>query len=228
MSPTLPERVFLTRHAETATPAVFHGAESDIGLSDLGRRQATAAAGWFAERELTVVVSSAMTRARDTAAPIAAACGVPHVIVPELHERRVGALGGTAFDHLTGPWADTIARWVAGDMDYTTPAAESFADLQARLLPAWQRLVEAYPGGRPLVVAHGVVCKVLLLSLLPEWDVSGGWTRIGRVSNLSVSELVPRGGGWAAGQLLAVPPPVAALTAGLPTGVGNLGTRSEA
>jgi 2,3-bisphosphoglycerate-dependent phosphoglycerate mutase len=225
--PTLPDRVFLTRHAETAAPAVFHGAESDIGLSDLGRRQAAAAAGWFAGRGLTAAVSSAMTRARDTAAPIAAACGVPHVVVPELHERRVGALGGTAFDHLTGPWADTIARWVAGDTAYTTPGAESFADLQARLLPAWRAVVEAHPGGRPLVVAHGVVCKVLLLSLLPGWGASG-WTRIGRVSNLSVSELVPHGDGWSAAQLLIVPPPVAALTAGVPTGVGKLGVRSEA
>src|SRR5689334_21358821 len=141
MSVALPDRVYLTRHAETAAPAVFHGAESDIGLSELGRQQADAAAGWFAAHGLTVVVSSAMTRARDTAAPIAAACGVPHVVVSELHERRVGPLGGTAFDHLTGPWADTIARWAAGDVGYTTSGAESFADLQARLLPAWRAVV---------------------------------------------------------------------------------------
>ncbi len=219
-------RVTLTRHAETATPAVFHGAESDVGLSDLGHRQALAAAEWFAPLGLSCVVSSAMQRARHTAAPIAAACGVPHLVEPDLHERKVGALGGTAFDHLTGPWADTFARWAAGDVTYTTSGAESYAELQARLLPAFARAVAA-GGDRPLIVAHGAVCKVLLLSLLPGWDVSG-WTRIGRVSNLSVSELVPAGDGWAAGPLLVVPPPVAALTAGLPTGVGNLGIRSEA
>ena len=227
MSPTLPERVFLTRHAETATPAVFHGAESDIGLSDLGRRQASAAATWFADKGLTAVVSSAMLRARDTAAPVAAACGVPHHFEPLLHERRVGDLGGQAFDLSAGPWAETVARWSAGDVHHTTPGAETFAELQARLVPAWNLVVSAHAGGRPLIVAHGVVCKVLLLSLLDGWDVSG-WTRIGRVSNLSVTELTPHGGRWHAEWLLEVPPPVAALSAGLPTGVGNLGTRSEA
>src|ERR1022692_471944 len=33
-------RVLLARHAETAAPDRFHGAESDIGLSALGARQA--------------------------------------------------------------------------------------------------------------------------------------------------------------------------------------------
>ena len=42
-----PERLSLTRHAETTTPTVFHGAESHIGLGDIGRRQAVAATDWF-------------------------------------------------------------------------------------------------------------------------------------------------------------------------------------
>ncbi len=29
-------RFFLMRHAETSVPGVFHGAESDIGLSERG------------------------------------------------------------------------------------------------------------------------------------------------------------------------------------------------
>lgn len=227
MSPALPECVFLTRHAETAAPGLFHGAESDVGLSEHGRKQADAAAEWFTSQNVTVVVSSAMTRAQDTAAPIAAACGVPHRVLPQLHERRVGALSGTTFDHRTGPWADTITRWETGDITYTTYGAESFAELQARLVASWHDLIESYPGGRPLVVAHGVVCKVLLVSLLQGWDVSG-WSRIGRVSNLSVSKLKPCRDGWVADPLLVVPPPVSSLNIGTPTGVGNLGIRSEA
>ena len=40
----MPTRVLLLRHAETATPHLFHGAESDVGLSERGRRQADAVA----------------------------------------------------------------------------------------------------------------------------------------------------------------------------------------
>ena len=37
-------RVLLLRHAETAAPDRFHGAESDVDLGDRGSRQAEAVA----------------------------------------------------------------------------------------------------------------------------------------------------------------------------------------
>ena len=132
--------IWLTRHAESAAPTVFHGAESNVGLSELGRQQAAAAASWFKPHAPTVVVSSAMTRAKETAAPIAAVCGVPHHLEPDLHERRVGELGGTSFSSQSGPWHDTIHRWMVGDTAYTTPGAESFDELRNRLVPALERV----------------------------------------------------------------------------------------
>lgn len=212
--------VWLARHAETSVPTVFHGAESDIGLSDLGRRQAAAAAGWFVPHGVTAVVSSGMLRARDTAAPVAAACGVPHLIEPDLHERRVGAMSGTSFSSEGGPWPQTIDHWEAGNTAFTTPGAESFDDLRRRLVPAFDRVAAAHPGGRVVVVAHGVVCKVLLLCLLRGFGPTA-WKRLGRVPNLAVSELVGTADGWTAAELLQLPPPVAALSAGAPTGVGE-------
>jgi probable phosphoglycerate mutase len=224
---TSPARVWLMRHAETATPAVFHGAESDVGLSELGFRQAAAAADWFRAHAPTVVVSSAMRRAIDTAIPIATACGVPHQVEPGLHERRVGILCGVDFAASNGPWADTVSEWSAGNTAYTTTGAESFDELAARVLAAWERVIAAHPDGRVVIVAHGVVCKALLLSLLEGHDVSH-WSTLGRVANVSVTELAPVGSRWRAEQLLTVPPPAAALTDGLPTGVGPLRIRSEA
>ena len=204
--------IWLTRHAESADPTVFHGAESNIGLSALGHRQAAAAAAWFRELNPCAVVSSAMIRARETAGPIAAACGVPHLIEPDLHERRVGALGGTSFSSQSGPWHDTIHRWMAGDTAYTTPGAESFDELTARLIPAMERIANRFPDGRVVVVAHGVVCKVLLLSLL-EGKSPSDWQTLGKVMNLSTSELRFDGKTWTAGALLEAPPTVAALQA---------------
>ena len=225
---TVPSRVWLLRHAETATPAIFHGAESNVGLSDLGRRQAIAGGEWFRGHAPTAVVSSAMLRAVDTAAPIAAACGVPHLIEPELHERRVGDLCGVPFAASDGPWSETVRQWAAGCTTYTTAGAESYDEIKARVLAAWDRVVAAHPGGRVVVVAHGVVCKVLLLNLLAGWDATG-WVKLGRVPNLAVTELVPDGDRWRAKVLLTVPGRVAALTDGRPTEVTNgPGVKSEA
>jgi len=212
----LPERVWLLRHAETTAPTVFNGAESDVDLSELGRLQSAAVAGWFPQHRPTAVVSSAMRRAVNTALPIAAACGVPHTTHPHLFERRIGPLAGQPFATQSGPWHDTVAAWTAGDTAFTTPGAESFDELAGRLLPAWDEVCAAHPGGRVVVVAHGIVCKVLLLSLLDGFGVAA-WGRMGRSANVSVSELVPlTNGKWVAEQLLMVPDPVAALTP--PTG----------
>ena len=119
-------RVYLLRHAETATPHVFHGAESDVDLSERGRRQAQALAPVLSALAPAAVVSSAMRRAIATATPLADACARPLRIEPELHERKVGMLGGTSVRD-PGIWPETVRRWVAGDLDYACRGAESFA-----------------------------------------------------------------------------------------------------
>jgi probable phosphoglycerate mutase len=208
----LPAAVWLVRHAETAEPTLFHGAESDIELGAHGHRQTAAAVEWFAALKPTAVVSSAMKRAAQTAAPIAAACGVPHLFEPQLHERRVGPLSRKSRAEADAVWDETIVRWRAGETSYAFPGMESFDELRDRTLPAFRRVVEAHPGGRVVIVCHGVVCKVLLLSLLRGYGVAD-WVRIGKIPNLAVSELAPDAGAWTASRLLIVPPPVEAINA---------------
>jgi broad specificity phosphatase PhoE len=206
----MPDRVFLLRHAETADPLVFHGAESDVGLSDRGRAQAEAVAPVLAAFRPGAVVSSAMRRALDTAGSIARACGLPLQVEPELHERRVGALSGTPTAGKEGVWPDTLRRWMAGDTAYAPSGAESFDAIHARVRPVWERLT-ASPGGPPLViVAHGVVCKALLLRLLPGHSAAD-WTKLGPSRNVGISELVRTGDGWRAARLNEVPPEAARL-----------------
>ncbi|HWG42762.1 MAG TPA: histidine phosphatase family protein [Gemmataceae bacterium] len=193
----MPTRVLLLRHAESANPLIFHGAESDIALSERGRRQAETIAPLLAAEMPQVVVSSAMCRARDTATPIARACGVALRIEPDLHERRVGALGGTPTQQREGVWPDTLRRWMAGETAYAPPGAESFDDIRQRVLPVWERITAEYAGQTIVIVAHGVVCKVLLCTLLPEYAVSD-WNRIGPIRNAAVSELIRDGEVWRA------------------------------
>ena len=203
--------VWLCRHAETAVPNVFHGFESDVDLSEHGRLQADAAADWFRELRPTAVVSSAMRRAVETGKVIATRCDVPHLFEEKLHERRVGILGGTSYAHAHGPWAETERRWTAGETDYTTEGGESYAELADRLVPAFHRAIETQENGRIVVVAHGIVCKILLLSLLKEQGPRK-WVEIGNCLNLSVSELeMQSDGSWRVNSLLQLPPPVAAL-----------------
>jgi 2,3-bisphosphoglycerate-dependent phosphoglycerate mutase len=203
--------VWLVRHAETASPHVFHGAESDIELGEHGKLQAQAAGPWFAqEKRPTVVVSSHMLRARQTAQIVADHCGIPHHIANNLYERKVGALGGTSFVGNEGPWPETVKKWSAGEVHHTTSGAESYFDLVERLIPAFNAVVNEHRGKRIVLITHGIVCKVLLLSLLPKWGPTA-WTKLGNVYNLAVSEisnnqnLSPT---WQEGPLQVLPPGV--------------------
>jgi len=200
----MPTRVWLLRHAETAIPTVFHGAESDIGLSERGQRRADALAPVLGALGPDAVVSSAMRRAVLTASPIAAVCGLSLRTEPELHERRVGMLSGMPTVPEGPLWRETVAHWEAGDLEFTTEGAESFADIQRRVIPAWERITTEYIEQKLVVVAHGVVIRVLLLSILPEWSPAD-WRRFPSVTNLAVSELTGDKGAWRADRLCEIP-----------------------
>jgi len=187
-------RVFLLRHAESADPTVFHGAESDIDLSDKGRRQADTLAEVLQPRGPEVIVTSNMLRSRLTAAPLARACGLEPQIEPLFHERKMGILTGASFKTDT-VWPETLRRWKAGETDHAHEGAESFDTIRARVLPVWERVTRQHEGRAIVMVLHGVVVKVLLLSLLEGWGPID-WERLGPTQNVAISELVRESAGW--------------------------------
>jgi broad specificity phosphatase PhoE len=199
----MPTRVLLLRHGESADPNVFHGAESDIDLSERGRRQAELIARELVVYQPEAVVSSGMRRARTTAAPIARECGMPVRVEAALHERRVGKLAGSAFDH-GDVWPETLRRWMAGETGYAPEGAESFNDIRDRVLPVWERLVAQYADQTIVIVAHGVVCKVLLFTLLSGYSAAD-WKRFGPIRNVAISELLRMPTGWEAVRLNELP-----------------------
>jgi broad specificity phosphatase PhoE len=197
-------RVLLLRHAESADPTVFHGAESDIGLGERGRRQAEAIAQVLKREQPAAIVSSAMKRAVATARPIALACGLELQVEPALHERRVGILAGTSFSSSDGVWAETLRRWMADDTAYAPPGAESLDAIRARVLPAWERVIANHSRKSLVVVTHGVVIKVLLLTLLPNFTIRD-WPTLGPIKNTAISELLHDCHGWQALRLNDLP-----------------------
>ena len=143
-------RVLLLRHAETAAPDRFHGAESDIGLGERGLLQAREAAGRIAPLTAPVAVySSAMLRARQTAAPIAEARGLEPAIVPDLHERRMGPLSGMTLEE---GWPDYIAAMDRAGRPATstppTPAANPTPRSATGPSPPWRRSPGPIPARR--------------------------------------------------------------------------------
>ncbi len=142
-----------------------------------------------------------MRRAVETAEPIARSSGVELLIEPDLHERRIGRLCGMLYDDQAGPWAETLRRWQSGETRFATEGAESFDAVRDRVMLVWVRLAESFAGRTYLVVAHGAVIKVLLLSIdigLTSWDSFS-------YPNLAVVEVRRRGVTWELPRRKAVP-----------------------
>jgi len=160
--------MLLIRHAETSAPDVFHGAESDIGLSEWGRQQAFLLGERLRAEELDGLYCSAMRRALDTAKAIGAACQLEPSAIPSLHERKIGPLSGLSRQAGWEIYAESKKRWMAGDLEYTREGGESFADIRQRVLPTIESLRDRHDGASLCIVAHGIVIRVLLLSLLSD------------------------------------------------------------
>lgn len=161
-------RILLLRHAETAAPELFHGAESDIGLGERGHEQARAVAESLVKHGPSAVYASGMRRAKETLRPIAERLNLPPRFEDALHERRMGPLSGRPKAEVWGLYEDARKRWEAGDLDATHDGAESYAEIRERVLAPFQAIAARHPGETVVVVLHGVVIRVLLATLLED------------------------------------------------------------
>lgn len=191
-----PTRVLLLRHAETAAPDRFHGAESDVPLGEVGVRQAFQAARSLALQSPTAVYGSALLRSRQTADAIARACGLETRIEPDLHERRMGPVSGQPVSDHRDQIQQTWARWEAGDLDATHQEAESYAQIRDRVAPILRRIGEGHPGETVVVVGHGMVIRVLITSCVQGFTARD----LGRIAmrNVAVNDLRGARGVWTA------------------------------
>lgn len=164
--------VFLRHGESTANLDDTVAGWRDVVLTPRGRAQALAAAARCRGKGITALYVSALSRARETAAPIAAALGLEPVVLPGLAERSWGVLEGQPRS-LRQP-------------GITPPGGETPEVFAARVLAALARIPA---GGLPLVVAHSGVFRVLCASL-----GAAGETR--RVDNALPRHFHPATGGW--------------------------------
>jgi probable phosphoglycerate mutase len=119
---------------------------ADPDLASLGVQQAAALAEWLRTDEVHALWSSPMRRARQTAAPVAEALGLPVVVDEGLSEFDREALSYIPIEELK---AAGDPRW-----HQVPERPEHFV---AGVVAAVERVVAAHPGQRVAVVCHGGV-----------------------------------------------------------------------
>ena len=158
--------VLLVRHGQTSTTGVtLPGRAPGLHLAEKGREEATDVAGRIARLpRVAAVYASPLERAQETAAPIAAATGLPVTAEPGLLECDYGDWTGLALKDLyRKPEWKVVQRYPSG---FRFPGGESFTEMQARMTGTLARLVADHPGQTVVAVSHADPIKTAIAHAL--------------------------------------------------------------
>ena len=137
----------------------------DIPLNEVGRAQAVSAAPRLAALRPSVIVSSPLQRARQTAEALSAATGVDVRIDHGLVERSFGMWEGLGRARIEEGWPEQFAVWRAGG-DPAGVGVETRGDAAARVGAALGRIAAAVGEATVVVVAHGAAITLGATRLL--------------------------------------------------------------
>ena len=182
-------RLVLWRHGQTRWNAEnrFQG-QSDIPLDAVGKQQAERAARLLAGLRPDAIVSSDLSRALATAAPLARLTGLTVTTDKDLRERYGGLWEGLTDPEIRARYPDEHAAWLP-------PEGESSAVVADRAGAALERVAAGMaPGTLVVVVSHGAAIRLGAARLLgfPEEL----WGAVGPLANCAWSVLGRRRSRW--------------------------------
>jgi probable phosphoglycerate mutase len=188
-----PTRLLMLRHGQTDFSAQGrYSGRADLPLTELGERQAAAAAARLAGTgDVAAVVSSPMLRAKQTAQPVAGALGLPLRIHDGLIEADFGTWEGLTFAEANARDPELHTRWLT-DTSVAPPGGESMDAVHRRARRVRDQLIAEHGGATVVVVSHVTPIKSLLRMAL-----DAGPSLLHRlhldIASLSVAEFYPDG-----------------------------------
>ncbi|MEA2265082.1 MAG: hypothetical protein QOE27_665 [Solirubrobacteraceae bacterium] len=164
-------RLYVIRHGQTERSAghVYSG-QADVPLTALGRDQAREAGARLAGAEIDAIISSPLSRARDTGAAIVAATGVPMRVDDRLIEVDYGPFEGLDRDAARRRFGRAFTAWREDPFGSPVPGMEPLDDALARArLAAADALASSR---RPVLVGHQGILRLVLVALgqIPRED----------------------------------------------------------
>jgi probable phosphoglycerate mutase len=161
------KKILLLRHGDIGAGAGekrFIG-QTDVPLSETGRRQALYWRSCLAEVQPLRIVSSDLRRCKATARIIAADHGMDVTLQTELREILLGEWEGMTFGRVKERWPESFRQRGMDLARFRPPGGESFLDLQKRVIPVIEAAADR-ADRQILIVAHAGVNRVVLCGLL--------------------------------------------------------------
>lgn len=170
--------IYLIRHGQTDwnKERIFRG-HADRPLSDEGKKEAQAVAGFLEKEPIQFIYSSPLKRALETARPLAEAKGLKVVELKGVIDLDFGEWSGMTVEQVKDKFPESFADFMNDPQSVVFPGGETMSEVQSRALEAIEKVADRHTGETGAVVTHRVICKLVILGLLGLdaarfWEIS--------------------------------------------------------
>jgi broad specificity phosphatase PhoE len=150
----VPTTIVLVRHGETDWNREnrFQG-HADTSLNEAGREQARALARALEGTRFSIVYSSPLKRAAETARIIASNLGLDVRLDAALMEVDVGSWSGLTRSEIEARYSEGYSRWL--EFGHGWDDGETYDELGLRVVAGLRKIAASHPAEQILAVTHG-------------------------------------------------------------------------
>jgi len=160
-----PSHLILVRHGETDWnhQRLCQG-QSDIPLNDRGRDQARRLTRRLRSWNIEAIHSSDLLRASQTAEILGESLGLTPRLDSAWREMNLGVLEGQSHDKIPGS-REIISASAQSDGPFVE-GAETYAELEQRVVGAYMSICSEYANQDVMIVSHGGTLKALIAHVI--------------------------------------------------------------
>jgi len=160
-------RIYLIRHGQVAGfDQPRYNGQSDVTLTDYGVEQYHLIRERLADARISACYTSDLSRCMTGAGIICQAFGIEPTRRRELRELNIGEWEGMTWQEIRAAWPEGWQARLDDLVNYRVPGGENLLDLEARVMPVINEVVERHKGQEVLVVGHGGVNRIVLLNAI--------------------------------------------------------------
>ncbi len=153
----------LLRHGEPVGGKRYRG-QIDDPLSEKGWQQMWASVG--DHHPWDRIITSPLARCRAFAEALGERHGIPVARDARLMEIGFGEWEGRTAEELLAEDPHRLQRFWSDPLNHTPPGAETLPDFAARVLAAWQEILQRHAGEHLLLVGHAGMMRMILRHVL--------------------------------------------------------------
>ncbi len=179
--------VLLVRHGQTDSnvKGIFMG-RSDENINETGYIQARKLSERLADSPITAIYASPLRRTRTTAAILATPHNLELKLSDDLLEIHTGDWKGLHGGEISRKWPELWRQSRIDPSEFAMPNGESFHQVTARAIRAYEMIVASNHGEQAVIVTHDIVVRVIVAHIL---GTSNSIYRRFEIGNASLSQI---------------------------------------